>query len=112
MSAVSITNEREIQPMQLSIEQLSALKNQHEDEIKELQAQLDTLANAKAKFQGSKETLVELTTTKESNMLYLPLTSSLYVPGKIVDPEKVSKLQLLSSVILSAFCRSFFLGHC
>ena len=32
---VSVTNEREIQPMQLSLEQLSSLKTQHENEIQE-----------------------------------------------------------------------------
>jgi hypothetical protein len=47
MSAVNpmtISNEREIQPMDLSIEQLNNLKQQHEEEIKELQKQLDQLS--------------------------------------------------------------------
>ena len=36
MSAISVSNEREIQPYQLSLEQLNSLKTQHEEEINEL----------------------------------------------------------------------------
>jgi hypothetical protein len=42
---LSVSNEREIQPMDLSIEQLNNLKQQHEEEIKELQKQLEQLAS-------------------------------------------------------------------
>ncbi len=42
MSALSVENEREIQPMQLSLEQLNQLKQQHEDEIAELNKQVFT----------------------------------------------------------------------
>jgi hypothetical protein len=33
MSGVAVVNEREIQPMNLSLDQLSQLKTQHEDEL-------------------------------------------------------------------------------
>ena len=36
----TVSNEREIQPMQLSMEQLSYIKNQHDEEIAELQNQV------------------------------------------------------------------------
>jgi predicted RNase H-like nuclease (RuvC/YqgF family) len=44
VSPVSVNNEREIQPMDLSIEQLNNLKQQHEEEIRELQRQLEQLS--------------------------------------------------------------------
>lgn len=44
VNPVSISNEREIQPMDLPIEQLNNLKVQHEEEIRELQKQMESLA--------------------------------------------------------------------
>jgi len=44
---ISVTNEREIQPFQLSLEQLSSLKTQHEEELMELQKQMESLFDAK-----------------------------------------------------------------
>lgn len=46
---ISVTNEREIQPFQLSIEQLSALKTQHEEELQELQKQMESLYDANSR---------------------------------------------------------------
>ncbi len=50
MSAVTTSNEREIQPMLLSLEQLHTLKTQHEEELQELQKQLDSLSSARSHF--------------------------------------------------------------
>ena len=47
---ISVTNEREIQPFQLSIEQLSALKTQHEEELQELQKQMESLYDANSRW--------------------------------------------------------------
>jgi prefoldin alpha subunit len=82
-------SDKEINPMMLSIEQLNSLKGQHEQELQELQKQLDSLATAKAKFANSKNTLSEVSTTDNESSLFVPLTSSLYVPGKLLDPKKV-----------------------
>ena len=82
MSAISTSNEREINPMQLSIEQLYQLKQQHEDEITDMQKQLDSLATARNRFLGAKSALNDIAITPEDNFLYVPLSSSLYVPGK------------------------------
>ncbi len=88
-SPISVSNEREIQPMNLSLEQLNALKGQHEEEIQELSKQLESLASAKARFSTAKATLLDLGSTPENRKLLVPLNSSLYVPGKIVNPDKV-----------------------
>lgn len=83
-------NEREIQPMQLSLEQLNGLKQQHEEEIQELTKQIESLATAKSRFLTAKATLLDLGSTPENRKMLVPLNSSLYVPGKIVNPDKVS----------------------
>ena len=92
MSAVSVVNEREIQPMQLSLEQLSQLKTQHEDELQELQPQLDSLTTARARFLNARNTLSDMKVAEEENVVLVPLNSSLYVRGKISDPSKVTHI--------------------
>ena len=89
MSAVTVSNEREVNPMQLSLEQLNALKQQHEEEIQELSAQLEQLHGAKARFVNALAAIDEVSKSKNGDSLLVPLNSSLYVPGKIVEPEKV-----------------------
>jgi prefoldin alpha subunit len=85
----AVTNEREIQPMQLSLEQLSSLKTQHENEIQELQRQMESLFGAKTRYNNAKAVLGDMSTCPAGNSLLIPLNSSLYVPGKIINPDKV-----------------------
>jgi len=89
MAEISVTNEREIQPMQLSLEQLSSLKTQHENEIQELSRQMESLYGAKSRYNNAKAVLGDINTCPSGNQLLIPLNSSLYVPGKIVNPDKV-----------------------
>lgn len=84
-----VPNAREIDVMQLSLEQLNQLKTQHEEEIQELNKQLEILYSAKNKFLSSKLNVENMSKTKENDVLLVPLTSSLYVPGTISNPEKV-----------------------
>jgi len=74
---VSVENEREIQPWQLSIEQLDQLKKQHEGEIQELQSQLQSLHSAKGRFNNSRACIDEVGKGKEGDALLVPLNSSL-----------------------------------
>ena len=100
---VNVSNEREIQPMQLSLEQLNALKQQHEEEIQELSRQLESLINGRNRFALSKSTLQDISSYPENQKLLIPLNSSLYVPGKIIDPKKVKQeiTESISSVTSS-----------
>jgi prefoldin alpha subunit len=84
-----ISNEREIQPMQLSIEQLNFIKTQHEEDIIELNKQLEVLMGAKNRYLTAKATITEVGAAPEGNSMLVPLTSSLYVPGTITDKEKL-----------------------
>lgn len=76
--------------MHLSLEQLNNLKTQNEEELQELQRQLEALHNAKSRFANARNMLDDISTSANNDVLLVPLNSSLYVPGKICDPEKVS----------------------
>ena len=76
--------------MQLSLEQLSSLKQQHEDELQELQKQLETLSGAKRRFLNARLALDEIKNSEEGDKLLVPLNSSLYVPGRILKPNTVT----------------------
>lgn len=79
----------ELQAHQLSIEQLSGLRQQHEDEINELNRQLESLQQAKQRFITSRTTLDEISSSGNGDTVLVPLNNSLYVPGKISNPQKV-----------------------
>ena len=91
----------DIQPVQLTLEQLNNLKTQHEEEIAELNKQLEILFSAKSRFVSARNTLEDLTTSPAGNQLLVPLTSSLYVPGSILDPNKVSFHWLMTLYLCS-----------
>lgn len=94
--------------MQLSLEQLSSLKTQHENEIQELGRQMESLYGAKSRYNNAKAVLGDINTCPAGNALMIPLNSSLYVPGKIINPDKV--FHLISCVCLCATNRNCFLS--
>jgi len=75
--------------MQLSIDQLSYLKNQHEQEIIEMNKQLETLVGARNRYLGAKSTLTDIATVPEGNSMLVPLNSSLYIQGTVMSQSKV-----------------------
>ena len=82
-------NDREVNIGQLPMEQLNGLKTQHENEIRELQGQLETLHGAKNRFTVARRCVDEIKTTDVGTELLVPLNGSLYVPGTISDKDKV-----------------------
>jgi prefoldin alpha subunit len=88
-TAAVATVDREINPMQLSLEQLNGLKSQHEEDLQELQRQLESLVGARNRFNIAKSTITDIATYPENQKLLVPLNSSLYVPGKVTNPNKV-----------------------
>ncbi len=74
----------------MSLEQLQNIKAQHEDEVQELKRQLGAIYGAKNRYISAKTAVDQLVRPEsDGKELLIPLTSSLYVPGKIVDPNKV-----------------------
>ncbi len=93
--------------MDLSIDQLNNLKQQHEEEIKELQRQLESLASmslhpylqllpshclytgAKNRYTLAKNSISDVGNAEEGTPLMIPLNQSLYVPGNLSNKNKV-----------------------
>ena len=77
-------------PLDLSLEQLNAFRTQMEEELKEMGRQLEALSGAKSRFISARNSLDDMNNnTKTDQPLLVPLSSSLYVPGKIDNPNKV-----------------------
>ncbi|KAK2197087.1 bifunctional Prefoldin alpha-like/Prefoldin alpha subunit [Babesia duncani] len=72
----------------LSIQELNLLTVKLEEEINQLQSLLRVLTVALERFQESAKALEEF--SKSPDQIQVPLTSLVYVPGRIVDPSKVT----------------------
>ncbi|KAH8337473.1 hypothetical protein KR059_011301 [Drosophila kikkawai] len=69
----------------LSPEQLVQIKQEFEQEMTNIQESLSTLHGCKAKYAGSKEALETFQPDWENRQILVPLTSSMYVPGRVKD---------------------------
>lgn len=82
----------------LSFEQLNQLKAQQESRLQMITSRFAELRAAHARFEGAKEALKDLRTadnmtnhhdTNGGTEIMVPLTPSLYVPGRIKDPNNL-----------------------
>nr|CAG4650688.1 EOG090X0NBB [Sida crystallina] len=71
----------------LALPQLAQLKQQLEQDLNLYQESLQTLKVAQSKFQESAECAEKLEGTEEGSQILVPLTGSMYVPGKITKPH-------------------------
>ncbi|XP_073817727.1 prefoldin 5 [Musca autumnalis] len=71
----------------LSLEQLVQIKQEFEQEINGIQESLQTLYDCKAKYASSKEALESFQPEWNDRQVLVPLTSSMYVPGRIKDMD-------------------------
>jgi prefoldin alpha subunit len=72
-----------------------------EEELKEMSRQLEALSGAKSRFISARNNLDDMNNnTKTDQPLLVPLSSSLYVPGKIDNPNKVIVGKCIINVIL------------
>ncbi|KAH8359953.1 hypothetical protein KR093_009776 [Drosophila rubida] len=69
----------------LSPDQLMQIKQEFEQEMGSIQDSLSTLHGCKAKYAGSKDALESFQPDWENRQILVPLTSSMYVPGRIKD---------------------------
>jgi len=76
---------QQIDLTKLNLNQLSQLKNQFNQELELFNDSLLTLKVAKSKYAGSKEALEQFKSTWNENVTLVPLTGSMYVPGKFKD---------------------------
>ncbi|KNE59822.1 prefoldin, alpha subunit [Allomyces macrogynus ATCC 38327] len=84
------------QPQQQSIDlttlplpQLQAVRQQLDEEITHLTSSYTQLKQAQAKFSACIEALGAVTPDHQDRAILVPLTNSLYVPGKLNNTERV-----------------------
>lgn len=83
---------RQIDLDSMSLEQLHQLKQSEESRLAVLTNHYATLRASASRFSSAQKALDEMTPAgqaKEGKDIMIPLTESLYVPGKIKDPSKV-----------------------
>jgi len=73
----------------LTQQQLSSLKKQLDEEIAHLTSSFQSLRSAQLRFRDCLKSLSSPLTATSSRPILVPLTTSLYVPGTLVDTEKV-----------------------
>ncbi|CAN8013651.1 prefoldin subunit 5 [Ixodes scapularis] len=74
----------------LDIGALAQLKQHIEQELDLFSTSLQQLKGVQAKFQESESSLEKLRPSNEGKEILVPLTSSMYVPGKLADVNKVT----------------------
>ncbi|XP_029450939.1 prefoldin subunit 5 [Rhinatrema bivittatum] len=74
---------------ELSLQQLEVLKNQLDQEVEFLSSSIAQLKLVQTKYVEAKDCLNVLNKSNEGKELLVPLTSSMYVPGKLNDVEHV-----------------------
>ena len=74
---------------QLSLEELNQLKQQEEARLEALGTRYATLRAAAARLSASMSAVSEITPSTEGKEVLVPLTESVYVPGKIREPNKL-----------------------
>lgn len=82
-------NGQEINIVDLPLDQLNTLKAQLEQELQQLTASFGGLREAQSRFAESKDALASLTSKNEGKQVLVPLTSSMFVPGKLSDVDSV-----------------------
>ncbi|KAG5654191.1 hypothetical protein H0H81_006224 [Sphagnurus paluster] len=73
----------------LDVPQLADVRKQLEDELAHLTNSFAQLNQAQAKFRACIENVAEISPNNAGKTILVPLTNSLYVPGKLADPENV-----------------------
>ncbi|KJA18944.1 hypothetical protein HYPSUDRAFT_144335 [Hypholoma sublateritium FD-334 SS-4] len=73
----------------LDIAQLTEVRKQLEDELTHLTNSFAQLKQAQAKFKSCLENVNEVRPSNKGKTILVPLTNSLYVPGKLSDPDHV-----------------------
>ncbi|KAG4098065.1 Prefoldin alpha subunit [Neocallimastix lanati (nom. inval.)] len=74
---------------QLPLEQLQAVRQQIEEEIQHLTESYSALKLAQTKFNTNIDCINTVKKIDEGNNILVPLTVSLYVPGQLVNKDKL-----------------------
>ncbi|XP_044262341.1 prefoldin subunit 5 [Tribolium madens] len=89
ISSTEQPNMKQVDLMTLNIQQLSTLKQQLDQELSLFQESLASLKMAQSKFQNSGESLEKFGPDSDGKDILVPLTGSMYVPGKLHETNNV-----------------------
>lgn len=81
--------DRSIDLDSMSLDQLNQLKTSEESRMNAISNHYATLRASGSKFQMAKTALSSLSPSHDGKDILIPLTESLYVPGKVREPSKV-----------------------
>ncbi|KAJ5080736.1 prefoldin subunit 5 [Anaeramoeba ignava] len=81
--------QRSIDISRLPNEQIQALKEQMAGEIDQLSNGINTFQQVLARYETSIQTLKSISDSQEKKQILVPLTESMYIPGKISSPDYV-----------------------
>ncbi|KAJ9090127.1 subunit of tubulin prefoldin, variant 2 [Entomophthora muscae] len=87
--SVDAAKQEPINLAELPLSQLHQVKAQLEEEINHFTSSYTKLKQAQTTFTDCKNNLKEINEGNQDKTILIPLTSSLYVPGKLRDVEKV-----------------------
>ncbi len=73
----------------MSLDQMNQLKSTEESRLQAISKHYATLRASASKFQQAKTALSNISPSHEGKDILIPLTESLYVPGKVREPSKV-----------------------
>lgn len=73
----------------LSVQQLDQFKGQCIQEIQLLQQSLSNLKMVQQSFISSEQSIEQLKPIEKNKEMLVPLTGSLYVPGKLISNDRV-----------------------
>jgi len=73
----------------MSVEQLKAVKEQADLEVNLLQDSLNNIRTATVRLEHASNALQDLSLRPRGKKMLVPLTASLYAPGKLDDADKV-----------------------
>ncbi|KAF9167093.1 subunit of tubulin prefoldin [Actinomortierella ambigua] len=80
---------KQIELQDLEVSQLVDVKKQLEEELQHLTSSFGQLKQAQTRFLDCVDSCQSITSSNQDKTILVPLTSSLYVPGKLANVEKV-----------------------
>lgn len=88
MSSPEVSPPNTINLDEMSLEELNQLKQQEENRFSSLMTRFQQFRGAAARLNASMSAVSEITPASEGKEVLVPLTESVYVPGKLRDPNK------------------------
>ncbi|KAJ6453235.1 Prefoldin alpha-like protein [Mycena vitilis] len=82
-------SQQQIKLTDLDLPQLAEVRRELDEELDHLTSSFGQLKQAQTKFRACIENVAEIKPANNSEPILVPLTSSLYIPGKLSDPDHV-----------------------